>query len=261
MDVKKVLGAVFILLMFLNLVQIAQNFYLTQGVLQRHAEILELKEGLLSLHGEYQAAASELGKKQEELNNLEADLAKAQVKIITLDKALEKKQKQIYTLGVTDGRGVAMKLTVEMEKGTGRLLADTKNIFFETDVQGTMRSAFLAARNLTGAEMSSEDFTFTIVNPLEGNVVITGESAGAAMAVALVALVEGKNIRDDAAITGLITRDGGIGKVSQIEKKAIAAENAGVKLLLVPPTQGLEVEGLEVKEVANLSEASELLLY
>jgi predicted S18 family serine protease len=261
MDVRKALWTVFILLMFLNLIQITQNFYLTQGLLNREAKIEALTGDLSELSIEYQASIDELSEKKEELTHAEARLVEAQQKIIALDQATEKKKRGVYTLGVTDGRGVALKLTVEVERGDGRLLADTKNVLLETDVQGAMRSAFLAAQNATGAEMRNADFIFTIANTLEENVVLTGGSAGAAMAIALVALVDDKKIRDDVVITGAITRDGRIMKVSQIEKKAEAAKNVGAKLLLVPKDQGAELDGIEVIEVANLSEAMKYLLY
>jgi predicted S18 family serine protease len=50
-------------------------------------------------------------------------------------------------------------------------------------------------------------------------------------------------------------------KVSQIEKKSDAAKNIGARLLLVPKGQGSELNGIEVIEVANLSEASKHMLY
>lgn len=256
MNVKKALLSVFLLLMLLNLAQIAQNYYLTQSLSSREQLVDELAAKLYDTALEYQASLSEIRKKDEKLKEQEAQLLEAARKII----ALERNKEWIYVLGVSEGRGVVLKLFVERSPGEGRILVDTKNVLLETDVQSAMRNSLAAAQNLTGVKIK-DDIVFTISNPLEGNIVLTGESAGAAMAIGILALIEDKEIRKDVVITGTITRDGKITLVSQIESKAQAAKEAGAKTLLVPEGQKIELTGLTIIEVNDLAEAKKYMLY
>jgi predicted S18 family serine protease len=235
---------VFLLLMVLNLAQVAQNHYLFQSLASKDELVEEL--------------TVKLNEKEKELREQEERLLEAERKII----ALERNKKWIYALGVSEGRGIAIKLYVERSPGEGRILVDTKNVLLETDVQSAMRNALAAAQNLTGIEVK-EDIVFTVVNPLPDSIVLTGESAGAAMAIAIVALIENKDIKKNVVITGAVTRNGKIVKVSQIESKAQAALEAGAEILLVPKGQsiGISLEGLKIVEVESLAEAREYMLY
>ena len=129
---------------------------------------------------------------------------------------------------------------------------------------------------------------------IEGQV-LGGPSAGAAMTIATIAAIEGKEVRGDVAITGTIEQDGSVGFVGGIVEKMEAAAQKGVKLFLVPKGQAklttyervVEEQrrggfvfqrvryvpktidlneyakselGIEVREVATISEAAGYLL-
>jgi ATP-dependent Lon protease len=61
-----------------------------------------------------------------------------------------------------------------------------------------------------------------------------GPSAGVAMAVALASLVTGKAVSSDVAMTGEVTLTGLVLPIGGLKEKALAAERAGIKRVLVP---------------------------
>lgn len=137
-----------------------------------------------------------------------------------------------------DGKGVNTILTIEVTPGTGRTLTDIDNLLFWADTQHSIRIARRVAENITGKRMEDYDIVYTI----EANAsLIGGPSAGAALAVATIAALEGRKLKDNVMITGSINRDGSIGPVSSVLEKAKAAKEAGVELFLVPLLQSRDV--------------------
>ena len=73
-----------------------------------------------------------------------------------------------------------------------------------------------------------------------------GPSAGVAMAVALASLLAGRAVAGDVAMTGEITLTGQVLPVGGLKEKALAAERAGIKRVIVPARN--EGEVLEIPE-------------
>jgi ATP-dependent Lon protease len=73
-----------------------------------------------------------------------------------------------------------------------------------------------------------------------------GPSAGVAMTTALTSLVKGKAVRGDVAMTGEITLTGQVLPVGGLKEKALAAERAGIKRVIVPARN--EGEIMEIPE-------------
>ncbi len=73
-----------------------------------------------------------------------------------------------------------------------------------------------------------------------------GPSAGVAMATALASLVTGKPVSGDVAMTGEITLTGQVLPVGGLKEKALAAQRAGIKRVIVPDRN--EGEILEIPE-------------
>jgi predicted S18 family serine protease len=122
------------------------------------------------------------------------------------------------------------KVFVEIREGSGKVLVDT-NPFIEPDTQYSVREAVEVAADFTQATISDKDIIISF--DINGTM-IGGPSAGAATTVALIAALEGKNVRQDVAFTGTIEEGGFIGEVGSVFEKAIAAEENDMTLFLVP---------------------------
>ena len=143
-----------------------------------------------------------------------------------------------------EGNGVNTILTVEASRGSGRTLTDIDNLLFWADTQHSIRIARKVAENITGKKMEDYNIVYTI----EANAsLIGGPSAGAALTIATITVLEGKKLNENVMITGSINHDGSIGPVESILAKAQVAKEANVSVLLVPLLQSREVI-YEIKE-------------
>lgn len=152
-----------------------------------------------------------------------------------------------------NGKGVSVRLTVETKDGEDRILTNIDKLLFWVDTQESIQTAKSVAKNLTGISTSAIDIIYT----LEGNnaTLVGGPSAGAALTVATVSALEQKPLNMSVAITGTIEGNGTIGKVGGIEQKAMAAKEAGAKLLLIPEntTEKTKLKPVETCEKDGLS--------
>ncbi len=137
-----------------------------------------------------------------------------------------------------EGKGVATQLQIEANPGTGRTLVDIDSLLFWADTQHSIRIARLVASKLSKIDIETVDLIYSVKANAS---VVGGESAGAALAIATIAVIEKKTISPNVMITGAINHDGSIGPVSAILEKAKASKEAGAELLLVPLLQSGDV--------------------
>ena len=183
-------------------------------------------------------------------------------------------------------RGSLGNLTVEIEPGKGRVFFSADPLT-QIDTQGAARTAALVASYVLGKDPLSYDFYYRLESD---SMIIGGPSAGAAMTVATIAALLGKELRQDVLMTGMINPDGTIGPVGGIPEKLEAAAEGGAKIFLVPAGQRIVVRtipkevrigpfimtqverekvdlvelgkklGVEVREVSNIAEAAKYFL-
>ncbi len=79
-----------------------------------------------------------------------------------------------------------------------------------------------------------------------------GPSAGVAMAVALASLVSGKPVSSEVAMTGEITLTGQVLPVGGLKEKALAAQRAGIKRVIVPERNEGEIAEIPEHERGGL---------
>ncbi len=148
-----------------------------------------------------------------------------------------------------EGNGVIVKLKVQASSGEGRVLTNIDNLLFWVDTQYSIKIAEMVAENITGAELSDVDLIYTIETDAS---VIEGGSAGAALTIATIAVLQNKTLPSDVMITGTINPDGTIGPVGAIFAKAKASKDVGVRLFLVPEGQGSQVNYVPEKKCEKI---------
>ena len=147
-------------------------------------------------------------------------------------------------------RGSLANLSVESAPGSGRVFVrmDSDNPLMNPETQNSLRTAIDVARRLTADGFADKNIFYSISASSD---IVGGKSAGAAMAVATIALMGGNQLRTDAVITGTIEANGSIGQVGEILAKARAVRDAGYSLFLVPlgeATTTQQVEKCEKKQ-------------
>ncbi len=137
----------------------------------------------------------------------------------------------MYVFAVSEtGEGIPARLIVEVKPGTGRVTLTLNSIVGE-DTQRSITDAIRAAVEEAGKNFSSYDYSITIESGAE---YVSGPSAGLAIALAVYAAINGKDVPDEVSATGTIDRDGRVGPVGGIYAKAKAAAEVGVKVFLIP---------------------------
>ncbi len=134
----------------------------------------------------------------------------------------------------SSGGGVVGNLTVTIAyPGGGRVYISTSPASM-VDTQGSARLAAFAASLLAGVDMSKIDFYYDLEAE---SIIVGGPSAGAAMALATLALLEGVECPSWVVATGMIQPDTSIGPVGGLKEKLEAAASAGARMFIIPAGQ------------------------
>jgi len=157
----------------------------------------------------------------------------------------------VKVFAVTDnGNAMSADLILDLKPGTGRIWTSVEPLV-GTSTQSTEKLAVLIARNYS-SEVDDFDFFFEIKSNAS---LVEGPSAGAAMTLLTISMLQDKPVPDDVSLTGTITTGGGVGPVGGVFEKSKEAARIGIKLFMIPPgesRQTVKIDG-EVKSV-NLVE-------
>lgn len=137
-----------------------------------------------------------------------------------------------------NGNGTTADLIVELKPGTGKTLVDIDSLLFWADTQQSIRVAKNVAQETTRKSLANYDIVYKIYANAS---IIGGPSAGSALAIATIAVIENKKPKQDVMITGTINSDGSLGPVGDIIEKAKASRQAGATIFLVPLLQSREI--------------------
>ena len=150
-------------------------------------------------------------------------------------------------------QGALADLVVERSSGDGVVFVrfSGNSPLINPDTQSSLRTALEVAQSVSGKGLSGKNLYYSISTSSD---VVGGKSAGAAMAVATIAVLKGEALRPDALITGTIEPDGAIGQVGKVYQKALALKADGYNLFVVPAGEGKQsvpTEQCEEKQGAN----------
>ncbi len=162
----------------------------------------------------------------------------------------------IFGLGVSGFRGSV----IEIEAVAFKAREPGKGELRFNQTAGTMAkdSVFNAAsvvRKVTGESLADWDVHVNVV----GGGRIDGPSAGAAVVLAIISALWERPLRQDIAITGEISIQGRIKPVGGVYEKLHGARQAGIRLVLVPESNALElpkqIPGITSVPVRTIEEA------
>ncbi len=146
--------------------------------------------------------------------------------------------------------GVVSYVEVAASTGTGRVFVDTFPLT-QIDTQGSARLAAEAAASLAGVDLSKVDLYVVIRSD---SAVIGGPSAGATMAVAILASLLNRSVNSAVVMTGTINPDGTIGPIGGVVQKAEAAHSVGASVFLVPRGQTVATETPTSRTLVNVTD-------
>lgn len=136
----------------------------------------------------------------------------------------------------TEGNGVLSELITTVSPArnpdNGMVFVSINDVLAQYDTQFSARKAAGVAEAYTSIDLGNIDVSYTFkINATA----IEGPSAGAAMAVSVIAALQNKTIRNDVMITGSIQEDGSIGMAGAIAEKALVSDE--IEIFLVPEGQ------------------------
>ncbi|MAG22124.1 MAG: hypothetical protein CL943_02355 [Candidatus Diapherotrites archaeon] len=157
---------------------------------------------------------------------------------------IEKGSMRVFA--VTSGSEIALsaELEIQAKPGEGKVWSSVEPLI-GTSTQTTEKIAVQVARNYFD-RVDSFDYFFDINSTAS---LVDGPSAGAAMTLVLISMLQNKELPNNVSITGTITVDGSVGAVGGVFKKAQEAARVGIDLFMIP--QG------EAKQIVKLPEGVE----
>ncbi len=216
-----------------------------------NSELISLQQQATNLKGEIATLESEIRAKDRNLAEL-----------ILANAAARRVHVEHYGLAVDqDGDGIVFPIEIEIiGSGAGRISVDVGNVQYDAAFQEAVRTAAEVASDYTGVTESDKDIIVRLVNESDGLIVVDGPSAGAVIAVMMVAGLEEKQLDPDILVTGAIEPDGMVGMVGGLSDKADAAADYGATTLLVPDGQEFQDSRIDIEGVEDIDELADRII-
>lgn len=124
-------------------------------------------------------------------------------------------------LGVDQNEvGHVIPLEVIIKEGKSNLFLNVANVLVDETMQSSAQIAIRVAREYARVSLADKDVLINIKSPLqEGQLTISGGSAGGAITIAAIAAMEDKAPKEDVLMTGTINEDHSIGRIGAQEQK------------------------------------------
>lgn len=144
--------------------------------------------------------------------------------------------------------GAIADLYLEIKPGSGRVFLDTFPLT-KIDTQISTRFAKEIACSYLNRDCLKYDFIYTI---RADSPIIAGPSAGGAITLLTISLLEGFELDMQISITGTINSGGIIGSVGGIKEKIDAAKEEGLKKILIPQGERFIEEDKKIIETIEI---------
>lgn len=155
------------------------------------------------------------------------------------------------------GDGVLVPYAVVEVERSG-LFVDVANTTHDSSFQQAVRDAISAVE--ANWNVTTDDGLLVALETPSRWQYVSGESAGLSIALGTLATDSRYELRDGVTATGKVTERGTVGRVREVGAKVRAAREAGLDTIVVPPGQGVDVDGIRVVEATNLSQAADVAL-
>ncbi|MFP4006001.1 MAG: S16 family serine protease [Candidatus Hadarchaeia archaeon] len=237
-----------------------------ENLLRKYETLNEEKEGVQSDYDEIKKRMdnlqSEYGSLSEGYDNLEREKDRIVDEYESLNNEYERIKDVLdpfvldyYFLAVSGEEGSVNSFGIEIVSGDGSLLLEIKDTTFERNTQMSSQLAREISDLHTDENLETDYDVCIDLDKGDRSKYLSGPSAGAAQVLAIISAVKEKPLDNDILVTGALEADGRIGKVDGVEEKVIAARDFGASKVMVPEGQYVDVEGIEVIEIAHIEEA------
>lgn len=167
----------------------------------------------------------------------------------------------IYTETIGSGPiGELIEITVSLCTGNGETYIEVSEQLIATDFQEDLEDISDYAEYYTDISLAKKDLFITFNSNAQE---LSGTSAGSAMAVALISIIENKTLVEGTVLTGGVSGNGQILSVEEIEDKIQVAGDEGMTQMLVPQIQCNQVPEdaeIDVVCVPNIESALEYMV-
>lgn len=146
-------------------------------------------------------------------------------------------EQNMKVLAVTsNGQGLTADLFLKVEPtGDGTVWVAAKPLV-GTTTQSAAQTAVELAKNYS-SDVKNHDYKFSIESTAS---VVEGPSAGAAMALLVIAGFENQKVPLNVAVTGTIDEEGNVGQVGGVFEKTKEAAKQGIDLFLIPKGEAIQ---------------------
>jgi len=158
---------------------------------------------------------------------------------------IEEDELEIFAV-TDDGKALSAVLRLTLKPGSGRVWTRVEPLV-GTSTQTTERIAAKIAEKYS-SQAKDYDYFFEIDSKAS---LVEGPSAGAAMTLLAISMLQDRAVPDTVSLTGTITAEGGVGPVGGVFEKSGEAARIGIELFMIPTgelRQTVKIDG-QVKSV------------
>ena len=160
---------------------------------------------------------------------------------------LETGKMKIYAV-TNDGKGLGAEMELQIEPGNGTVWVASEPLV-GTSTQSAAKTAKNVAKDFA-KDVDKHDYKFRISSNAS---VVEGPSAGAAMALLIISMLEDKKLNQQVSLTGTIGEDGSVGPIGGAFEKSKAAAQEGIDLFMIPKGEAIQTVRLDDGTVKSIN--------